>query len=225
MFESINTFVNKLNNSQILFIPGGFSAADEPEGSAKFISSFLQSNKVKNSINNLMEKRDGLILGICNGFQALVKSGLLPYSQLSKVDESSPTLTYNEINQHQSSLVRVRISSTKSPWLMHYNVGDTLLVPISHGEGKFICNNEHLDKLIKNGQISSQYVDFDNKPSMDILHNPNGSIYAIESITNEDGSILGRMGHLERCKIDLYKNIEEYKPNNLMLKCAISYFN
>ncbi len=224
LFESTNSFVNKLNDSQILFIPGGFSAADEPEGSAKFISSFLQSDKVKNSINSLMDKRDGLILGICNGFQALVKSGLLPYSQISNVDEGSPTLTYNDINQHQSTIVKVRISSTKSPWLMHYNVGDTLLVPISHGEGKFICNDGHLNKLIKNGQIASQYVDFDNNPSMDILHNPNGSIYAIEAITNEDGRILGRMGHLERCKVDLYKNIKEYKPNNLMFKGAISYF-
>ncbi|NCD06311.1 MAG: phosphoribosylformylglycinamidine synthase [Spirochaetia bacterium] len=224
LFESTNSFVNKLNDSQILFIPGGFSAADEPEGSAKFISSFLQSDKVKNSINSLMEKRDGLILGICNGFQALVKSGLLPYSQISNVDGNSPTLTYNDINQHQSSIVKVRISSTKSPWLMHYNVGDTLLVPISHGEGKFICNDEHLNRLIKKGQIASQYVDFDNNPSMDIMHNPNGSTYAIEAITNEDGRILGRMGHLERCKVDLYKNIEEYKANNLMFKGAISYF-
>lgn len=224
LFESTNSFVNKLNDSQILFVPGGFSAADEPEGSAKFISSFLQSDKVKNSINSLMNKRDGLILGICNGFQALVKSGLLPYSQISNVDENSPTLTYNDINQHQSSIVKVRISSTKSPWLMHYNVGDTLLVPISHGEGKFICNDEHLNRLIKNGQIASQYVDFDNNPSMDIMHNPNGSTYAIEAITNEDGRILGRMGHLERCKSDLYKNIGEYKANNLMFKGAISYF-
>ncbi|MDC7237205.1 MAG: phosphoribosylformylglycinamidine synthase [Sphaerochaetaceae bacterium] len=223
--ESTNLFINKTLESQILFIPGGFSAADEPEGSAKFISSFLQAENVKDSINNLLYKRDGLILGICNGFQALVKSGLLPYSKISSVNENSPTLTYNKINQHQSSLVKVRVSSNKSPWMMHYNVGDTYYVPISHGEGRFVCNDQHLTSLIKNGQIACQYVDNENMPSMDINYNPNGSVYAIESITNDDGRILGRMGHLERCKDDLYKNVREYKANNLMFKGAISYFN
>ncbi len=222
--DSINSFSNKLQSSQILFFPGGFSFADEPEGSAKFISSFIQSPKIKDSINNLYKNKDGLILGICNGFQALIKSGLLPYSTISKVDENSPTLTYNDINQHQSSLVKVRISSNKSPWLMHYNVGDTFLVPISHGEGRFISNESHLNRLIKKGQIASQYVDFNNNPTMDIDFNPNGSTYAIESLISEDGRILGRMGHIERSREDLYKNIKEYKSNNLMFKGAISYF-
>ena len=223
--ESTNTFVQKLAKSQVLFIPGGFSAADEPEGSAKFISSFLQASNVKDSINGLLNKREGLILGICNGFQALVKSGLLPYSSLSSVDKDSPTLTYNTINQHQSSLVKVRVSSNHSPWLMHYNVGDTLHVPISHGEGKFVCNQEHLNTMIKNGQIASQYVDHNDIPSMNIKYNPNGSVYAIEAITSADGRVLGRMGHLERCREDLYRNIKEYRANNLMFKGAISYYN
>ncbi len=222
--ESIKDFSKKLANSQILYFPGGFSSADEPEGSAKFISSFIQAPRVTAAINDLYKEREGLILGICNGFQALIKSGLLPYSEISKIDSTSPTLTYNTINQHQSSLINVRISSNKSPWLMHYNVGDNLLIPISHGEGRFTCNKEHLDRLIQNGQIAAQYCDFDNKPSMDTFYNPNGSVFAIEAITNEDGRILGRMGHLERCREDLYKNIKEYKANNLMFKGAITYF-
>jgi len=224
LFESINHFSKSLDNSQILFFPGGFSFADEPEGSAKFISSFIQSPKVAESINNLYKKREGLILGICNGFQALVKSGLLPFSEISKVNNESPTLTYNETNQHQSSLVKVRISSNNSPWLMHYEVGQTYYVPISHGEGKFICNQIHLNNMIKNGQISSQYVDFENNPTMDVNFNPNGSDLAIESIINQDGRILGRMGHLERSKKGLYKNIKEYEADNLMFKGAISYY-
>ncbi|MGD1821249.1 MAG: phosphoribosylformylglycinamidine synthase [Pleomorphochaeta sp.] len=222
--NSINEFSKKLNNSQILFFPGGFSFADEPEGSAKFISSFIQSPKVKESINTMYKNRDGLILGICNGFQALVKSGLLPYSNISDINSDSPTLTYNKINQHQSSLVKVRISSINSPWLMHYEVGQTLLVPISHGEGRFVCNDYHAKKLIEKGQIVSQYVDNDNKPTMDINYNPNGSCLAIESIVSEDGRILGRMGHLERSKIGLYKNVKDYKSDNLMFKGAISYY-
>lgn len=222
--KSTNEFVKKTQDSQILFIPGGFSASDEPEGSAKFISSFLQAEKVKESINNLLFKKEGLILGICNGFQALVKSGLLPYSTLSTVSCDSPTLTYNKINQHQSTLVKVRVSSNKSPWLMHYEIGDSFYVPISHGEGRFVCDDKNLDHLIKNGQIASQYVDENNMPSMSIEANPNGSINAIEAITNEDGRILGRMGHIERCRENLYKNIKEYKANNLMFKGAITYF-
>ncbi len=224
LFESINQFSKSLDTSQILFFPGGFSFADEPEGSAKFISSFIQSPKIAESINKLYKEREGLILGICNGFQALVKSGLLPFSEISKVNNESPTLTYNETNQHQSSLVKVRISSKNSPWLMHYEVGQTFYVPISHGEGKFVCDQIHLNNMINNGQIVSQYVDFDNNPSMNLNFNPNGSVFAIESIINQDGRILGRMGHLERSKKGLYQNIKEFEADNLMFKGAISYY-
>ena len=221
---SAKRFGDKLNDSQVLFIPGGFSAGDQPEGSAKFIASFLRSPQISENLTKLIDEREGLVLGICNGFQALIKSGLLPYGKIRDLDETSPTLTYNFISRHQSSLVRTRISSTKSPWLSSYEVGETLTVPISHGEGRFVCDENYYRDLKENGQICLQYVDFDNRASSSIQFNPNGSVGAIESICSKDGRILGKMGHTERCQKDLYQNYPLYESDSRLFEGALKYF-
>ncbi|MBK5201605.1 MAG: phosphoribosylformylglycinamidine synthase subunit PurQ, partial [Spirochaetaceae bacterium] len=223
--ESAKSFSDKLKESQILFIPGGFSAGDQPEGSAKFIASFLSSPQIRENLSNLIDERQGLVLGICNGFQALIKSGLLPYGSIRDLDDNSPTLTFNNINRHQSSLVRTRVSSILSPWLSQYEVGEVVTVPISHGEGKFVANDKVLAELKANGQIVQQYVDLDNQASSKILYNPNGSVWAIESICSKDGRILGKMGHSERCQKDLYQNYPLYESDDKLFKGALSYFN
>ncbi len=221
--NSIETFAKEINNSQIIFIPGGFSGGDEPDGSGKFITAFFRNNAIKEGVHNLLNNRDGLMLGICNGFQALIKLGLVPYGKIIDTDENCPTLTFNTIARHQSKIVRTRVASNKSPWLKGVNVGDIINVPISHGEGRFIANESLILDLAKNGQIATQYVDFNGNATMDIAFNPNGSMFAIEGITSPDGRVLGKMGHSERIGGGLYKNVlGEYDIK--LFNQAVKYF-
>ena len=222
--KSVEEFALKAKQSQIIFVPGGFSGGDEPDGSGKFITAFFRNGAVKEQVTELLQKRDGLMGGICNGFQALIKLGLVPYGKIIDTDETCPTLTYNDIGRHQSRIVRVRVASTNSPWLSGVKVGDVFNVPISHGEGKFIASDELISKLASNGQIMTQYVDFDNKASMDIAFNPNGSIHAIEGVLSPDGRVFGKMGHSERKGYGLYKNVlGEY--DMALFESAVKYFN
>ncbi len=220
---SVKAFAGKLSESQMLFIPGGFSGGDEPDGSAKLIASFMRSEIVADEISALLERRDGLILGICNGFQALIKLGLVPYGKIVKSNASQPTLTYNTIGLHRSRLVHTRVASDKSPWMMYRNVGDVSLVPVSHGEGRFVCGDELLKSLIENGQIASQYVDGSGCPSMADAVNPNGSIMAIEGITSPDGRVFGKMAHSERYGRNLYKNVPG-DDESAIFRGAVDYF-
>ena len=220
---SVENFARLAKDSQIVFIPGGFSGGDEPDGSGKFITAFFRNEMVKEEIKNLLEKRDGLMGGICNGFQALIKLGLVPYGKIIDTDENCPTLTYNDIARHQSKIVNIRISSNKSPWLSGVKVGDVFSVPISHGEGKFVASESLIKELQANGQIMSQYVDFDNKATMDIRFNPNGSIDAIEGILSPDGRVFGKMGHSERKGYGLYKNVLGNYDMKLF-ESAVKYF-
>ena len=221
--KSVDNFSKELKTSQIIFIPGGFSGGDEPDGSGKFITAFFRNHIIKEETTKLLDKRCGLILGICNGFQALIKLGLVPFGKIIETDENCPTLTFNEISRHQSKIVRTRIASNKSPWLSYMNVGDIVSVPISHGEGRFIASEELIKKLSENGQIATQYVDFEGNASNNIRFNPNGSIYAIEGITSPDGRVFGKMGHSERIGKGLYKNVfGNYDIK--MFKSAIEYF-
>lgn len=221
--ESVDAFADKLRGSQIVFIPGGFSGGDEPEGSAKFITAFFRNASVKEEVTRLLEERDGLMCGICNGFQALIKLGLVPYGKIIDTDESCPTLTYNTISRHQSKIVRTRIASNKSPWLAATQVGEIYSVPISHGEGRFLASEELVMKLAENGQIATQYVDLSGSATSDVRFNPNDSVYAIEGITSPDGRVFGKMGHAERYAADLYRNV----PGNYdikMFESAVKYF-
>ncbi len=220
--QSVKRCAELLSNSQILFIPGGFSGGDEPDGSGKFITAFLRNPLLAEGIAQLLA-RDGLICGVCNGFQALVKLGLLPYGEIRDMDETCPTLTFNEIGRHQSRLVRTRVASNLSPWLMHAHVDDVHVAPVSHGEGRFVCSDELLAKLAINGQIATQYVDEKGIPSMNIDHNPNGSVQAIEGISSPDGRIFGKMAHTERAGTDLYKNGPAGGKLELM-RGAVDYF-
>lgn len=221
--KSVDNFSKELKTSQIIFIPGGFSGGDEPDGSGKFITAFFRNHIIKEETTKLLDKRCGLILGICNGFQALIKLGLVPFGKIIETDENCPTLTFNEISRHQSKIVRTRIASNKSPWLSYMNVGDIVSVPISHGEGRFIASEELIKKLSENGQIATQYVDFEGDASNDIRFNPNGSIYAIEGITSPNGRVFGKMGHSERIGNGLYKNVlGNYDIK--MFKSAVEYF-
>ncbi len=221
--ESVDVFAQKVKQSQIIFIPGGFSGGDEPDGSGKFITAFFRNAAVKEQVHDLLKNRDGLMAGICNGFQALIKLGLVPYGEIIDTDENCPTLTYNTIGRHQSRLVRTRIASNKSPWLMETNVGDIYTVPISHGEGRFLCSDELVKELAANGQIATQYVDLLGNPTADIHFNPNNSVCAIEGITSPDGRVFGKMGHSERIGSGLYKNVDgDY--NIGMFTSAVKYF-
>ena len=220
--KSVDTMVDKIDKANIIFFAGGFSAADEPDGSAKFIVNILLNEKVKKAINAFIA-RGGLIIGICNGFQALVKSGLLPYGNFEEVEDSSPTLFYNDANQHVAKMVETRIANTNSPWLTGVQVGDIHAIPVSHGEGKFVVTAEEFAELRDNGQIWSQYVDFDGQPSMDSKYNPNGSLYAIEGITSKNGQIIGKMGHSERYEDGLFQNIPGQKDQKLF-ESAVRYF-
>ena len=206
--DSISRFAGAARSSQIIFVPGGFSGGDEPDGSAKFITAFFRNPEVRDATMDLLKNRDGLMLGICNGFQALIKLGLVPYGEIIDTDASCPTLTFNTIGRHQSRLVRTRIASNRSPWLAGTQVGDVYTVPISHGEGRFLCSEELVRKLADNGQIITQYVDVNGVPGMDVDVNPNGSIWAIEGITSPDGRVLGKMGHAERIGDGLYRNVD-----------------
>jgi phosphoribosylformylglycinamidine synthase len=221
--ESVEKFAEKINNSQIIFIPGGFSGGDEPDGSGKFITAFFRNAEIKDAVHKLLKERDGLMCGICNGFQALIKLGLVPYGEIIDADENCPTLTFNSIGRHQSRLVRTRIASNKSPWLSQTNVGDVYTVPISHGEGRFLADDDTILKLASNGQIATQYVDFDGKPTYDIDFNPNNSCFAVEGITSPDGRVIGKMGHSERIGKGLYKNV--YGEFDMkMFESAVKYF-
>ena len=206
--RSVDEFANLIYSAQAIFIPGGFSGGDEPDGSGKFITAFFRNSKIKEAVTDLLDNRDGLMLGICNGFQALIKLGLVPYGKIVDTDCDSATLSFNVISRHQSKLVRTRVASVKSPWLQKVNVGDIITVPISHGEGRFIANDKLLAELINNGQVITQYADFNGNPTLDIQHNPNGSYLAIEGICSPDGRVLGKMGHSERVGSGLYKNVE-----------------
>ena len=222
--ESVDAFAEKIRRSQIIAIPGGFSGGDEPEGSGKFIVSFFRNPKIREEVHKLLDEREGLMLGICNGFQALIKLGLVPYGHITDTDEHSPTLTFNSIGRHQSMLVQTRFASVKSPWLRYANVGDITHVAISHGEGRFVCEPELFDKLVKNGQIASQYVDLEGYPTSDIRFNPNNSYMAVEGITSADGRILGKMGHSERSGDNLYRNIPNLKTQEFLFRGAVEYF-
>ncbi|WP_333564813.1 phosphoribosylformylglycinamidine synthase, partial [Streptococcus parasuis] len=222
MEHSVDTMVDNIDKANILFFAGGFSAADEPDGSAKFIVTILRNAKVRSAIDQFIEK-GGLIIGICNGFQALVKSGLLPYGNFEKVVETSPTLFYNDANQHVAKMVETRIANVNSPWLSGVQVGDIHAIPVSHGEGKFVVTDEEFEVLRNNGQIFSQYVDFTGQPSMDSKYNPNGSYHAIEGITSANGQIIGKMGHSERYETGLFQNIPGNKDQGLFAS-AVRYF-
>ena len=220
---SCEALVKAIDNSQIVMLPGGFSGGDEPDGSAKFIASFFRSPAVTEAVRRLLQQRDGLMLGICNGFQALIKLGLVPYGDIRPITAYDPTLTFNTIGRHQSMLVRTRIASTGSPWLSKCAVGDEHTVAISHGEGRFVAPQEVLDTLIKNGQVATQYVDLTGTPTMDQRCNPNGSVLAIEGITSPDGRVFGKMGHSERSGEYLYKNVtgDKYQP---IFEGGVDYF-
>lgn len=220
--KSVDTMVDNIEKANIIFFAGGFSAADEPDGSAKFIVNILLNEKVRAAIDGFIE-RGGLIIGICNGFQALVKSGLLPYGNFEDASSTSPTLFYNDANQHVAKMVETRIANTNSPWLAGVEVGDIHAIPVSHGEGKFVVTAEEFAELRDNGQIFTQYVDFDGKPSMDSKYNPNGSVNAIEGITSKNGQIIGKMGHSERFEDGLFQNIPGNKDQYLFAS-AVKYF-
>ena len=220
---SVEEFSQKLKDAQMIFIPGGFSGGDEPDGSGKFITAFFRNAAVKEGVTDLLENRDGLMCGICNGFQALIKLGLVPYGKIIDTDENCPTLTYNTIARHQSRIVRTRVASNKSPWLALTEVGDVYNVPISHGEGRFLASEELIRKLAENGQIATQYVDLEGNTTSDVHFNPNDSMFAIEGITSPDGRVFGKMGHSERIGDGLYKNV----PGNYdirMFEAAVKYF-
>ncbi len=221
--KSVEDFAAKVNESQVVFVPGGFSGGDEPDGSGKFITAFFRNEEIKNAVTQLLEARDGLMGGICNGFQALIKLGLVPYGKIIDTDETCPTLTFNKISRHQSKLVNVRVASNKSPWMTETNVGEIYTVPISHGEGRFIADTELIKKLAQNGQILTQYVDMSGNPTNDIQFNPNGSDFAIEGITSPDGRVFGKMGHSERIGYGLYKNVPGKFDMGLFRSC-VKYF-
>ena len=221
--QSVEAFARSLENAQIVFIPGGFSGGDEPDGSGKFITAFFRNPAIREGVTKLLTARDGLMGGICNGFQALIKLGLVPYGEIREPDENAPTLTFNVIGRHQSRLVRTRVASTLSPWLMHAQVGDIHIAPVSHGEGRFIADAQTVQRLAQAGQIATQYVDEAGEPTMDIDGNPNGSVCAIEGITSPDGRVFGRMAHSERTGVQLYKNV----PGNYesgIFRGAVDYF-
>ena len=221
--ESVSTFADKVRESQMIFIPGGFSGGDEPDGSGKFITAFFRNEAVRDAVTELMDERDGLMCGICNGFQALIKLGLVPYGRIMETDESCPTLALNTIGRHQSKIVRTRIASNMSPWLADTEVGDVFTMPVSHGEGRFTADDKLIKQLIRNGQIATQYVDLDGNPTNDVQFNPNGSFYAVEGITSPDGRIFGKMGHTERAGYGLYKNVPgRYELD--MFRSAVKYF-
>ena len=205
--ESVSYFAKRIKDAQMIFIPGGFSGGDEPDGSGKFITAFFRNDEIKEETNRLLSQRDGLMCGICNGFQALIKLGLVPYGEIVDTDEFSPTLTFNTIGRHQSRIVRTRVASNKSPFLAFANVGDIYSVPISHGEGRFLASEEFIRKLAENGQIATQYVDENGNATGDVAYNPNGSVCAVEGITSPDGRVFGKMGHSERYQKNLYKNV------------------
>lgn len=223
--ESIEEFARQINEAQIIMLPGGFSAGDEPDGSGKFIASVFRNAKLTDAIHKHLNEQDGLMLGICNGFQALIKLGLLPYGKIMNMDDTMPTLTFNDIARHQSKLVNTKVVSKLSPWFNKVDLGEEFIIPISHGEGKFVATEDVMKELIKNGQVATQYVDLEGKASMDIAFNPNGSVYAVEGITSKDGRILGKMGHSERSyREDALKNVPGNK-NQRLFESGVEYYS
>ena len=221
--RSVDRAADAIRAAQMIFLPGGFSGGDEPDGSAKFITAFFRAAAVREAVTELLDDRGGLICGICNGFQALIKLGLVPYGRIVDTDENSPTLTFNRIGRHQSRIVRTRVASNKSPWLALTQVGEIYSVPISHGEGRFLADEELVRRLAENGQIATQYVDLDGKVSADVRFNPNGSLFGVEGITSPDGRVFGKMGHAERIGSGLYRNVPgDYDIR--MFEAAVRYF-
>lgn len=221
--ESARHFARQMKDANIVFIPGGFSGGDEPDGSGKFITAFFRHPSVQEETSRLLEQRDGLMIGICNGFQALIKLGLLPWGKILPITEESPTVTFNAIGRHKADIVRTRIASDKSPWLAGTCVGDIYSVPISHGEGRFVCSPQLMDQLVKNGQIAAQYVDEAGNPTMALPFNPNGSAYAVEAITSPDGRVLGKMGHFERWGSGVFRNVPG-RYDMKLFESAVAYF-
>lgn len=221
--ETIDKMVKEIEKAQIIMLPGGFSGGDEPEGSGKFIATAFRNPKVKEAVTKLLNCRDGLMLGICNGFQALIKLGLVPYGEIREIKETDPTLTFNTIGRHISSMAYMRVSSVKSPWFGSVNAGDMFAVPISHGEGRFVANDEVMKRLIENGQVATQYVNPDGTPVAEMPFNPNGSVCAVEGITSPDGRILGKMGHCERKGADLYANVP-FEKDMKIFESGVKYF-
>ena len=222
--ESAELFAKKIGESQIISIPGGFSGGDEPDGSGKFITAFFRSPAVTAAVMELLRNRDGLMNGICNGFQALIKLGLVPYGEILPASKpEDPTLTFNRIGRHQSTMVRTKVVSNQSPWLSACELGGVYTVGLSHGEGRFVCAPEQFEALLANGQIASQYVDLAGNPSMDVDYNPNGSAYAVEGITSPDGRVFGKMAHFERYSEGIYRNVAgtHYQP---IFKGAVQYY-
>lgn len=221
--RSAEYFAGQLSKAQMVFIPGGFSGGDEPDGSGKFITAFFRNRAVKEQTEKLLDERDGLMIGICNGFQAIIKLGLVPYGKITQTDENSPTVTFNAIGRHKADIIRTRVASNKSPWLAKTKIGEIYHVPISHGEGRFVCSRELIQELEKNGQIATQYVDMAGNPTMDLPYNPNGSAYAVEGITSPDGRVFGKMGHFERTGYGTFKNV--YGNYDMKLfEAAVEYF-
>ena len=221
--ESVEAMVKYINNSQIVMIPGGFSAGDEPDGSGKFIATMFRNPRIKEAISDLLENRDGLMLGICNGFQALIKLGLVPYGDIRDMSSDAPTLTFNNIGRHISQIVTTRVVSNKSPWFSLCEPGEEHAVAVSHGEGRFYAPESTIKELFANGQVATQYVNAQGVPTMNTPFNPNGSLYAIEGITSPDGRILGKMGHSERFAPGLFRNIAGDKDQKIFLS-GVSYF-
>jgi len=222
--KSVREFEKAVSNSQVLFLPGGFSGGDEPDGSGKFITAFIRNPSISQAVMDLLQRRDGLIAGICNGFQALIKLGLVPFGEILDMKENSPTLTFNAIGRHQSTLVNTKIVSNKSPWLSHLELGGSYVVPVSHGEGRFAAEESLIRELAANGQIATQYADMEGNASMDIRFNPNNSDFSIEGISSKDGRVFGRMAHNERFDEGLYKNIPGIRKMDIF-KGAVNYFN
>lgn len=221
--ETIDKMAEEIEQSQIIMLPGGFSGGDEPEGSGKFIATTFRNPKISEAVQRLLNCRDGLMLGICNGFQALIKLGLVPYGEIKTINEDDPTLTFNTIGRHISSMAYTRVTSVKSPWLSSVNAGDMFAVPISHGEGRFVANEDVMNKLIENGQVATQYVNLDGEVVADMPFNPNGSVCAVEGITSPDGRVLGKMGHCERKGDNLYKNVP-FEKDMLLFESGVKYF-
>jgi phosphoribosylformylglycinamidine synthase len=223
LLNSIDELAKAIKSANILMLPGGFSAADEPDGSAKFIVNVFNNRRIKKATNELLSHRDGLIIGICNGFQALVKLGLLPYGKIQQPHNNSATLTFNKISHHMSAIVRTKIISNNSPWLTSLKPNDIYMVPISHGEGRFVVNSQQIKLMEQNGQIVTQYVDLAGNPTMNMPYNPNGSTYAIEAIISSNGRVLGKMGHSERIGKNLYRNVLG-KYDQKIFENGVKYF-
>jgi phosphoribosylformylglycinamidine synthase len=222
--ESLALLKKKIRESQILVIPGGFSAGDEPDGSGKFIAAVFRNPHIQEAVMGLLNDRDGLILGICNGFQALIKLGLLPFGEIRALEETGPTLTFNRIGRHMSRMVRTKIVSVLSPWFLHHGPGDIQVIPASHGEGRFVAEPGMIRQLMEKGQVATQYVDMGGNPTMEVNFNINGSMNAIEGITSPDGRVLGKMGHTERVSSHTFLNIPGDK-NQKLFQSGVDYFS